>query len=134
MASLNKVQLIGRLGKDPEVRHLDNGSTVASFSLAVTESYKDKTTGEKKQNTEWVNIQCWRGLAELAEKYLHKGDMIYAEGKMKTRSYEKDNVTRYITEVILDNMSMLGGIKLTNHNKGTDTNNSDSNTTDDLPF
>lgn len=107
MSGVNKVILVGRLGKDPEVRNLDNGATVANFTIATSESYKDKTTGEKKEITEWHNIVLWRGLAEISQKYLHKGDMVYIEGKLRTRSWEKEGVTRYSTEVIADNMTML---------------------------
>lgn len=112
MAGVNKVILIGNLGKDPEVRHLENGTPVASFSLATSETYKDRTTGERKTNTEWHNIVLWRGLAEVAEKYLHKGDQVYIEGKLVTRSWEKEGVTRYTTEIVGSNMTMLS-------NKGT---------------
>ncbi len=108
MSGVNKVILIGRLGKDPEVRNLENGATVANFSMATTETYKDKTTGERKEITEWHNIVLWRGLADVAAKYLHKGDLVYIEGKLRTRSWEKDNVTRYTTEIVGDNMNMLG--------------------------
>lgn len=111
---LNKVQLIGRLGKDPEVRNLDNGACVASFSVATTDSWKDKATGEKKEATEWHNIVLWRGLAEIAQKYLHKGDLVFIEGKSVTRKWEKDGVTRYTTEVIGNEMKMLGGKKDSN--------------------
>ncbi len=107
MAGVNKVILIGNLGKDPEVRHLENGTPVCSFSLATSETYKDRTTGERKTNTEWHNIVLWRGLAEVAEKYLHKGDQVYIEGKLVTRSWEKDGVTRYTTEIVGNNMTML---------------------------
>jgi len=107
MSGVNKVILVGRLGKDPEVRNLENGATVANFTMATSESYKDKTTGEKKEITEWHNIVLWRGLAEVAAKYLHKGDMIYVEGRLRTRSWEKEGVTRYTTEIIGDNMTML---------------------------
>ena len=107
MSGVNKVILVGRLGKDPEVRNLENGATVANFTMATSETYKDKTTGEKKEITDWHNIVLWRGLAEIAQKYLHKGDMIYVEGKLRTRSWEKDGVTRYTTEIIGDNMTML---------------------------
>lgn len=109
MSGVNKVILVGRLGKDPEVRHLENGATVANFSMATSETYKDRNTGEKRETTEWHNIVLWRGLAEVVEKYVKKGDMIYIEGKLKTRSWEKDGVTRYTTEVVGDNMTMLGG-------------------------
>ena len=107
MSGVNKVILIGRLGKDPEVRNLDNGAVVANFSIATSESYKDRTTGEKKEITEWHNIVLWRGLAEIAQKFLRKGDMVYIEGKLRTRSWEKDGVTRYTTEIVADNMTML---------------------------
>jgi len=108
MAGVNKVILIGHLGKDPEVRNLESGATVANFTMATTETYKDKTTGERKDITEWHNIVLWRGLADIAAKYLHKGDLVYIEGRLRTRSWEKDNVKHYITEVQADNMTMLG--------------------------
>lgn len=108
MSGVNKVILVGRLGKDPEVRNLDNGATVANFTIATSESYKDRTTGEKKEITEWHNIVLWRGLAEISQKYLHKGDQVYIEGKLRTRSWEKEGVTRYTTEVVADSMTMLG--------------------------
>jgi single-strand DNA-binding protein len=107
MSGVNKVILVGRLGKDPEVRNLEKGAVVANFTLATSESYKDKTTGERKEVTEWHNVVLWRGLAEVAAKYLHKGDMVYIEGKLRTRSWEKEGVTRYTTEVVGDNMTML---------------------------
>ncbi|MBX2961187.1 MAG: single-stranded DNA-binding protein [Cyclobacteriaceae bacterium] len=107
MSGVNKVILVGRLGRDPEVRNLDNGVSVANFTMATSETYRDKTTNEKKEVTEWHNIVLWRGLAEIAQKYLHKGDMVYIEGKLRTRSWEKDGVTRYTTEVVADTMTML---------------------------
>jgi single-strand DNA-binding protein len=108
MAGVNKVILVGNLGKDPEVRHLENGAAVANFSIATSESYKDKN-GERQTQTEWHNIVLWRGLAEIAEKYLRKGNQVYIEGKLRTRSWEdKDGVTRYTTEVVGDQMTMLG--------------------------
>lgn len=109
--SVNKTILLGRLGKDPELRHLDNGNAVANFSLATSESYKDKSTGEKKETTEWHNIVLWGKTAEIAQKYLHKGDQVYIEGKLRTRKWEKDGITRYITEVVGDSITMLGGKK-----------------------
>lgn len=109
MAGVNKVILIGNLGRDPEVRHLESGASVASFSIATTESYKDRNTGERRDVTEWHNIVLWRGLADIAEKYLKKGSSVYIEGKLRTRSWEKDGLTRYTTEIIGDNMTMLGG-------------------------
>ena len=109
MAGVNKVILIGNLGKDPEVRYLDNGVAVANFSLATTENYKNKE-GEKVSQTEWHNIVLWRGLAEVAEKWMKKGSSVYVEGKIRTRKWEdKDGNTRYSTEILGDNMTMLAG-------------------------
>lgn len=107
MSGVNKVIIVGRLGKEPEVRNLENGAVVANFSVATSESYKDKTSGDKKEITEWHNVVLWRGLAEIAQKYLHKGDMVYVEGKLRTRSWEKEGVTRYTTEIVGDQMTML---------------------------
>lgn len=106
--SVNKVILIGNLGKDPEVRHLENGAVVANFPIATSESFTDKNTGEKREITDWHNIVIWRGLAKVAETYLKKGMKVYIEGKLKTRSWQDENKnTRYSTEVIADNMTML---------------------------
>ena len=111
---INKVILVGNLGKDPEVRHLESGASVANFPIATTESYKDKN-GNRQDQTEWHNIVLWRGLAEIAEKYLKKGSQVYIEGKLRSRSWEdKDGNTRYITEVVGDSMTMLGGGARTN--------------------
>jgi single-strand DNA-binding protein len=152
MSGVNKVILVGRLGKDPDVRNLENGATVANFTMATSESYKDKTTGERKEVTEWHNIVLWRGLADVASKYLHKGDMIYVEGKLRTRSWEKEGVTRYTTEIVGDNMTMLstkpgGGSQDYSSAPRTTSASADEggsptqrdkpsadNTTDDLPF
>lgn len=108
MSNVNKVILVCRVGRDPEVRSLDGGAKVASLSGATSETYKDKKTGEKKQLTEWHNIVLWRGLAEITEKYVKKGDLIYIEGKLRTRSWEKDGVKRFTTEIVADNLTMLG--------------------------
>ncbi len=110
MASVNKVILVGNLGKDPEVRNLEGGAKVVNFSLATSESYKDRVTGERKVTTDWHNIVLWRGLADVAEKYLKKGSSVYIEGKLRSRNYQtKEGDTRYITEVIANEMVMLGG-------------------------
>lgn len=109
MAGVNKVILVGNLGKDPEVRYLENGASVANFSIATSESYKDKN-GNRQEQTEWHNVVLWRGLAQIAEKYLRRGSQIYIEGKLRTRSWQdKDGNTRYTTEVVGDQMTMLGG-------------------------
>lgn len=128
MSGVNKVILVGRVGKQPEVRNLDNGNAVANFSLATSETYKDKS-GEKKETTEWSNIVLWGKLAEIAQKYVNKGDLVYIEGKLQTRSWEKDGVTRYTTEVVGSSLQMLGG-------KGSsgDSGSSSESDSSDLPF
>lgn len=107
--SVNRVILVGNLGKDPEVRVIEGGTKVASFSLATSEAYKNKN-GERVEQTEWHNIVAWRGLAEISEKYLRKGSTVYIEGKLRTRAWEdKDKIKHYTTEIIVDNMKMIGG-------------------------
>lgn len=107
--SLNKVQLIGNVGKDPEVRYLDSGVAVATFPLATTDRAYTLANGTQvPERTEWHNIVLWRGLAETAEKYVHKGDKLYIEGKIRSRSYDDQNgVKRYVVEIFGDNMEML---------------------------
>lgn len=132
MAGVNKVILVGNLGKDPEVRHLEGGTAVASFTLATSETYKDKS-GQRVEQTEWHNIVVWRSLAEIAEKYLKKGMSIYLEGKLRTRAWEdKDKVKRYTTEIIADTFTMLG--KKESGNAVADDIPTTSKTGDDLPF
>ena len=145
MAGVNKVILVGNLGKDPEIRHLDTGVSVANFSLATTESYNNKQ-GERVNQTEWHNIVVWRGLADVAEKYLNKGSSVYIEGKIQTRKWEdKEGNTRYSTDIIADKMTMLGSKSQTQNEIADNTVNDvnettsesrQSNTTkeDDLPF
>lgn len=107
--SLNKVMLIGNVGKEPDVRYLDNGVAVASVVLATSErGYRLQNGTEVPERTEWHNVVLWRGLAETVEKYVHKGDKLYIEGKIRSRSYDDANgVKRYITEIFADNMEML---------------------------
>jgi single-strand DNA-binding protein len=106
--SVNKAILIGNLGKDPEVRRLENGTVVASFPLATSETFTDKATGERRETTDWHNIVLWRGLAEVAEKYARKGQKVYIEGKIKTRSWnDKDGNLRYTTEILAEEMTLL---------------------------
>jgi single-strand DNA-binding protein len=107
MRGVNRVILIGNLGKDPEVQHLEGNIAVAKFSLATTETHKDKN-GNLVSQTEWHTIVLWRGLAELALKYLHKGSLVYIEGRLRTRNWEdKDKNKRSITEIVGDNLVML---------------------------
>ena len=108
MAGINKVILVGNLGRDPEMRYTQNGVAVCSFSLATSETYRDRTSGEKVTQTEWHNIILWRGLAETAEKYLRKGSSVYIDGKIRTRKWEdQQGQTRYTSEIIADTMQML---------------------------
>ncbi len=104
--SVNKVILVGNVGKDPEVRHLDSGVAVTKFPFATSETYTAKN-GERVSNTEWHNIVLWRGLAEVAEKYVKKGSKLFLEGKITSRQYEKDGQTKYFTEIVVNNMVML---------------------------
>lgn len=127
--SVNKVILVGHLGKDPEITPFDNGIKKASFSLATSETYKDRE-GKKVEQTEWHNVVLWRGLAEIAEKYLKKGSQVYLEGGIKTRSWEKDGVKKYITEIVGDQMTMLGKSAQSTEQ----TQNNQSTGKDDLPF
>jgi len=109
MASLNKVHLIGNLGKDPELRFMPNGDAVCNFSIATTENWKDKA-GAKQEKTEWHNIVMYRKLAEISGEYLKKGSAVYLEGKLQTRKWQtKEGQDRYSTEIIADQMQMLGG-------------------------
>lgn len=145
MAGINKVILLGNLGKDPEVRHLEGGATVANFPLATSESYKDKS-GNKVEQTEWHNIVLWRSQAEFAEKYLKKGNTILVEGKLRTRSWEdKDKNKRYTTEIVGDNISIVSNANTRREETGNqnaqvstaqveNTSASGNAAADDLPF
>ncbi len=106
--SVNKVILIGNLGRDPEIKKLENGATLASISMATSESYTDKVSGKKIENTDWHDVVLWRGLAEVAEKFLKKGMKIYVEGRLKKRTWQdREGNTRYNVEVIGDEMTIL---------------------------
>jgi single-strand DNA-binding protein len=106
--SVNKVILVGNLGKDPELRYTPSGTAVATFSLATTDRFKGKD-GQQQEKTEWHNIVAWKGLAEICGKYLHKGKQVYLEGRIQSRSYDdRDGNKRYITEIVADQMQMLG--------------------------
>ena len=108
MAGINKVILVGHLGRDPEMRYTQSEVAVCSFSLATSETYRDRNSGEKVTQTEWHNIILWRKLAETAGKYLRKGSQVYIEGKLRTRKWEDQNgATKYTTEVVADTMQML---------------------------
>jgi len=123
MPSVNKVMLLGNLGRDPEVRTFPNGDSVCNFSIATSTSWKDKNSGEKKEKTEWHNIVMYRKLAEIAGEYLKKGSSVFVEGSLQTRKWQtKEGQDRYTTEVVADTMQMIGG---------KDNRNSPSNEPDD---
>lgn len=110
MASVNKVIIVGNLGRDPETRYMPNGEAVTNIAVATTESWKDKNSGDKKEVTEWHRVTFYRKLAEIAGQYLKKGASVYVEGRLQTRKWtDKDGVERYTTEIIADTMQMLGG-------------------------
>ncbi|GET21367.1 single-stranded DNA-binding protein [Prolixibacter denitrificans] len=147
--SINKVILVGNVGKDPEIRHLDNNVAVANFPLATSETYTNKN-GERITNTEWHNVVAWRGLAEVCEKYVQKGKQLYIEGKIRTRSYEQDGTKKYMTEIYADTLQMLGRkddfqndsapdrssatVSEPNGNNGSFDNSPGETEEDDLPF
>ena len=107
MKGLNKVQLIGNLGKDPEIRITPKEKKVASFSMAVNRSYKDQD-GKTIEDTQWINVEAWETLANIVESYLQKGSQVYIEGRLKTEKYEKNGETKYFTKVVVRDMLMLG--------------------------
>ena len=108
--SVNKVILLGNVGKEPEVRHIDNNVTVASFTLATTDrAYKTQSGAIVPERTEWHNVIAWRGLADIVEKYVHKGSQLYIEGRLRTRTWDDQNgVKRYVTEIYAENIELLG--------------------------
>jgi single-strand DNA-binding protein len=149
MSSLNKVQLIGRLGQDPEVKYMPSGDAVANISLATSETWKDKSSGEKKEATEWHRLSFFGKLAEIAGEYLKKGALIYVEGSIKTRKWtDKDGQEKYSTEIKVSEMKMLGSKQEGDSGGSRDANNgarqqqprpaqnrqSSSQQSDDIPF
>lgn len=137
MSGINKVILVGHVGKDPEIRYLEGGVAVAKFSLATTETYKNKE-GNKVDQTEWHNVTAWRGLAEVIEKYVKKGQLLYIEGKIRTRTVGDGDNRKYYTDIIADQMTMLGGKRDENsmriESKPIETPMPATEPTDDLPF
>lgn len=109
MKGVNKVILLGNVGKDPEIRSTADGTCIANLSVATSESWKDKQTGERKEQTEWHRISAFGKLAEIIRDYVVKGSKVYIEGKLKTRSYDKDGVKMYTTEIVASELQMLDG-------------------------
>lgn len=108
MAGVNKVILVGNLGNEPEVRYTQDGTPVCNFSIATSDQWTDKESGEKREKTEWHRIVAWRRLAEICGEYLTKGRQVYVEGKLQTRSWEKEGITRYTTEIVASDVQFLG--------------------------
>ncbi len=137
---MNKVMLIGNLGVDPKLRYTPDGTPVANFSIATNSRWTDKESGEKKSKTEWHRIVAWRKTGELCAEYLQKGSKVYIGGKIQTRSWEKDGITRYITEVVVNEVEFLGrpgdGSKrdLTNLEGPTNMDIPPEELDDDIPF
>jgi single-strand DNA-binding protein len=135
--SLNKVQLIGNLGRDPELKYTSAGVAVATFSIATSDSWKDQE-GNTQERTEWHNIVAWRKLAEICGEWLKKGKRVYIEGRLQTRSYEKDGVKKYTTEIVADQLIMLDGAPKAGAGAGGDAEAVAPDATpakeDDLPF
>ncbi len=135
---LNKVQLIGNLGAAPETRYLPNSDAVVSLSIATSRRWKDRSTGEKKQDTEWHRVVMFRKLAEIAKEYLSKGSQVYIEGRIKTRKWSDSNgIERYSTEVIAETMTMLGSkssVSAASQQAVPDQSHTDSYSDSDIPF
>ena len=120
---MNKVILMGNLGKDPETRTLESGVVMCRFPIATSETYKNRKSGEKTSHTEWHNVVLWRGLAEVAEKYLNKGDKILIEGRIRSRSWKnkESGQMQFITEILADQMQMIGSVKRNSSSEDFDT-------------
>ena len=139
MAGINKVILVGRLGKDPEVRYTPSGAAVANFTIATSEEWKDKDSGEKQERTEWHRVVAWRRLGEICGEYLHKGSQVYIEGRLQTKSWEdREGNKRYTTEVVAQTMQMLGSPRKEGKTKSVEERYPDeepiSIPDDDIPF
>lgn len=132
MASINKVMLIGRLGKDPEMRYTPSGAAVASFSMATSETWRDKD-GVKQEDTQWHNCVAWGKLGEICGEYLHKGSLVYIEGKLKTESWEKGGEKHYATKIVITSLQMLDGKKQEGGKQAPDQGGG-SIPEDDIPF
>lgn len=134
MRGVNKVVLIGSVGKDPEVKYMPSGGAVCNIQIATNESWKDKQSGEKKERTEWHRVTFYNRLAEIVGEYVRKGSQLYVEGSLRTRDYEKEGQKHYMTEIICREMQMLGSKKdgATSHQGSREPGDDDSHE-DDLP-
>lgn len=135
MAGINKVILVGRLGKEPELRYTPNGDAVVTLTIATSDEWKDKMTGERQEKVEWHRVVLWRKLAEIAGNYLKKGSQVYIEGKLQTRSWEdKDGNKRYTTEIVAQNLQMLDSLPKEAKVEALERGVEETIPEDDIPF
>lgn len=135
MAGINKVILVGRLGKEPELRYTPNGDAVVTLTIATSDEWKDKMTGERQEKVEWHRVVLWRKLAEIAGNYLKKGSQVYIEGKLQTRSWEdKDGNKRYTTEIVAQNLQMLDSLPKEAKPEAIEKTDQEEILEDDIPF
>ncbi len=133
MHGINKVQLIGNVGRDPKIKYLESGVPITTFSFATSETHRRKKDGQRSTSTEWHNIVLWRGLAELAEKYVQKGDPLYIEGKLHTRTWtDRDGNVKRTTEIVANNLIMLSPRNKQNNDDDDKTNNNNDDFDDDI--
>lgn len=134
MPSINRVMLAGHLGKDPESKSFPNGGSVCNFSIATSEKWKDKTTGEDRERTDWHNIVCNGKTGEIAQKYLQKGSPVLIEGSIRHREYEKDGQKRYVTEIMCDRLHFLGKGEKSSQKPAQEPATASAGPDDDIPF
>ncbi len=134
MKGFNKAIIAGNLGADPDTRYLSSGTAVTTFSVATTEAWTDKETGERKERTEWHRIEAWGKLAEICDQYLSKGSQVLIEGKLRTDKYEKDGITRYATKIRADNVQFLGSKDGTSKPPRQEKPQAQPEFDDDIPF
>jgi single-strand DNA-binding protein len=132
--SLNKAMLIGNVGQDPEIRHMPNGNAVANLSVATSETWKDKNTGDKQEKTEWHRVVVFGNLANIVENYVRKGSKLYIEGKIQTRSWEQDGVKKYSTEIVANQLQMLNRVESSGSVDNSQQKQDNEDQFEDIPF
>lgn len=132
--SLNKAMLIGNVGQDPEIRHMPNGSAVANLSVATSETWKDKNTGDKQEKTEWHRVVVFGNLANIVESYVRKGSKLYIEGKIQTRSWEQDGAKKYSTEIVANQLQMLNRVQASGSVDNSPQKQENDDQFEDIPF
>ncbi len=132
--SLNKAMLIGNVGQDPEIRHMPNGNAVANLSVATSETWKDKNTGDKQEKTEWHRVVVFGNLANIVESYVRKGSKLYIEGKIQTRSWEQDGAKKYSTEIVANQLQMLNRVESSGSVDNSQQKQDNEDRFEDIPF